>query len=111
MSGLVLSPDLDVDNGCIANKHIGSIPFIGGLSEILWRYYWKPYAKYVKHRSITSHAPVFSTLIRVVYLLWWLALIPSSVIYGAWVVGLMISDAAHIHNGCNKLRLTVKVNR
>ena len=35
LSGLVLTPDLDVDHGSISNHTVRSIPIIGSLSELI----------------------------------------------------------------------------
>ena len=62
--GILLSPDLDVDNGNISNYLLKRI---ARPIEIIWRIYWYPYRIKLKHRSFWSHFPVFSTLLRVVY--------------------------------------------
>lgn len=54
-AGLWLSPDLDTV----------SKPFKRwGILRVIW----VPYLRLVKHRSLISHSPVLSTLIRVAYL-------------------------------------------
>lgn len=63
-AGILLSPDLDVDNGNISNYLLKRI---ASPIEMLWRIYWYPYRVKLKHRSFWSHFPVFSTLLRVVY--------------------------------------------
>jgi len=39
-----------------------------GIFGVLWVMYWMPYAFVFPHRSFLSHAPVVSTIIRLVYL-------------------------------------------
>lgn len=62
--GLVLTPDIDVDNGSRANYHTRKL----GLG-FLFQIFFKPYAMAYKHRSNASHLPLFSTLWRLFYLL------------------------------------------
>jgi uncharacterized metal-binding protein len=57
-SGLMLSPDLDLN----------SLPF----KRWGWlRWIWIPYQKLVRHRSIFSHGLVIGTTLRVIYLACW----------------------------------------
>jgi uncharacterized metal-binding protein len=64
-SGVLLSPDLDVDAGYIgigiAKKYLGSIFSTG------WKFAWKPYAIIVPHRSRISHMPGVGTVLRLLY--------------------------------------------
>lgn len=63
--GIVLSPDLDVDDGFIGMYYLRRIfPPLGWV----WRALWFPYAKVVGHRSLASHLPLVGTLGRVIYL-------------------------------------------
>lgn len=94
-TGTILTPDLDVDKGCISHKIVRSIPVVGVPLVKLWTWYWTPYGKIAKHRSVLSHT-LFGSIIRFCYAFWWYALMPRSHLYYAYVVGLMISDAAHI---------------
>ena len=75
--GLVVYPDLDVDIGNYGTFLIRAI--FGRGVEKVWKAYWWPYSKIMPHRSIQSHLPVLSTLIRISYIglpviLFWLFL-------------------------------------
>lgn len=61
LSGLMLSPDLDVDDGNISN-HYARVMGIGWL----WWLYWWPYRKIATHRGV-SHTPLLGTLTRLGY--------------------------------------------
>ena len=96
LSGLVLTPDLDVDNGSRSNYHIRK--WFGNVAEKIWRIYWYPYAKIIPHRSALSHFPVISTLIRVLYLFWPILFInPTLITKNVFIIiiGLVISDTLH----------------
>lgn len=93
--GLVIHPDLDVSRSWL----------------------WAPYSKSFRHRSPWTHWPVVSTIVRILYLMGWLALglIPAALVWQAWggsleapiitardfmaglamLWGLMISDSLH----------------
>lgn len=60
-SGLMLGPDLDVRS--LHYKRWG-----------WFRWIWIPYRGSLRHRSPLSHAPITGTVLRVVYLLLWVAL-------------------------------------
>ena len=60
--GLILSPDLDVDNGNISYQYVRKI----GLGR-LFKLIFKPYAISYRHRSNITHAPVVSTILRLLY--------------------------------------------
>lgn len=61
-SGLMLSPDLDLN----------SLPF----KRWGWlRWIWIPYQKLVRHRSIFSHGLVVGTTLRVLYLACWVMVV------------------------------------
>lgn len=103
LAGLLLTPDLDVDRGCISNKYARKA---GCLVGFLWRLYWWPYSRLMPHRSALSHAPVLGTLLRLVYLLglpllaWWLisqaAHWPALPAWWSYpVIGLMAADGLH----------------
>jgi uncharacterized metal-binding protein len=66
--GLVVTPDLDVPGGSHAMAIIGDTA--GGLMGKVWRLFWFPYARYIipRHRHPLSHLPVFSTILRLIYL-------------------------------------------
>lgn len=93
VSGLILTPDLDVDRGCYSYMRMRLIhPALG----LLWQWYWTPYAKAFAHRG-PSHWYVFGTLTRIIYGLPWLIPLlftPWAFVLG-WVTGLMAADAGH----------------
>lgn len=103
LSGLILSPDLDIDEGFLGLHHLRRIPIIGKPLSLAWRVFWLPYSKIVKHRSVISHSIFFGTVLRVGYLalpiliLNYLGLpahLPDK--FGQWFVGICLSDALHI---------------
>ena len=102
LSGLILSPDLDVDDGFIGLAHLRRIGYIGGLLAGFWRAFWYPYSKIVPHRSHISHSVFFGTALRVGYLaipllaLSFFVHIPVKSWVGIWFIGLCLSDALHI---------------
>ena len=98
-----MNPDLDLDS-------------VGYQSWGPLRIIWWPYQKALAHRSFISHFPVISTILRIIYLLWFPILLTwllgSSVqslaretIFEWWpivglyllvaVLGMIISDAIH----------------
>lgn len=65
-SGLLLSPDLDLN----------SRPF----KRWGWfRWIWIPYQKSMHHRSVLSHGPIIGTTLRVLYLASWILLLGAIV--------------------------------
>lgn len=76
MFGLVLTPDLDVDQW--TRSHTLVRRSAGWLVGSLWYLFWWPYARLIPHRSPLSHTPVVGTLLRLMYILalpamgWWL---------------------------------------
>lgn len=103
LSGLVLSPDLDVDGGFIGLAHLRRVPIVGNLLSRCWQLFWLPYSKVVPHRSHISHSIFFGTCARVGYLvLPLLALNVSGVPMklptetGQWFIGLSLADTLHI---------------
>ena len=40
LSGLILSPDLDVDDGFIGLAHLRRVPFVGTPLAWMWRAFW-----------------------------------------------------------------------
>lgn len=103
LSGLVLSPDLDVDKGFIGLHHLRKIPFVGKALSLVWRILWLPYSYIVPHRSHISHSIFFGTCARVAYLLLPILVLnyfglpihlPSK--FGVWFLGLCLSDILHI---------------
>lgn len=98
LSGVILSPDLDQDGLTISEMSIiRRIPVLG------WAFYlyWFPYAKLIKHRHWTSHAPVIGTIGRLLYLapLFFLLAHFGIDLWNEfsrdWIVGLAASDAMH----------------
>lgn len=67
-AGILLSPDLDVDNGNISDALLRRV---ARPLQWAWRILWTPYAMLIPHRHWLSHAPILSTLVRLGYL--WLA--------------------------------------
>lgn len=99
----LMNPDLDLDSD-------------GYNSWGILRFYWWPYKEALGHRSILSHFPILSTILRIIYLLWLpvlLLLVLGSAVRAAareaildWVpeylplilftiLGMMCSDALH----------------
>lgn len=104
LAGLVLTPDLDVDRGCISYEIVRQSA--GRPAGWLWKTYWRPYGKLIRHRSKLSHLPLVGTALRLAYL----AVLPALVIWYAsgapprpafpdwalWAVGgLALADALH----------------
>jgi uncharacterized metal-binding protein len=73
-SGLMFGPDLDIYSkqfqrwGC-------------------FRWIWLPYQKSLHHRSFLSHGPVIGTVLRVVYLTTWIAMLVILLLLGTYLVG------------------------
>lgn len=102
LSGVILSPDLDCDSGCISMHVVRRL--FGGVVAWLWQIFWLPYSILLPHRSFWSHGPVISTLIRVGYLgLWGLLVVALfhwplpewSPLWGWALAGLVTSDLVH----------------
>lgn len=103
LTGLIISPDQDVDDGFIGLYHLRRIPVIGKALSLAWQIFWKPYSKVVPHRSTISHSIFFGTVLRVGYLVLPILILnyfglpvhlPEK--FGQWLVGLCLSDALHI---------------
>lgn len=103
LAGLIISPDLDVDEGFIGLAHLRRVGCVGNVLSGIWRAFWYPYSKLVPHRSHISHSIFFGTVARVGYLVLPILLanffglplaIPSW--FGMWFIGLCLSDALHI---------------
>ncbi len=62
VGGFMLGPDLDIHS--IQYKRWGPIKWI-----------WLPYQVTLKHRSKLSHGPIIGTVLRVIYLAVWIALL------------------------------------
>lgn len=63
-SGLMFGPDLDIYSQ--QYKRWGSL-----------RWIWLPYRKSMRHRSFLSHGMIVGTILRIVYLLAWIAIFGS----------------------------------
>lgn len=72
LTGIMLSPDLDVDNGNISEKIIKQK--VGWFGARLWKWFWSGYSGSFKHGQFGSHFPVFSTAIRLAYIYFWVLL-------------------------------------
>ena len=103
LSGLILSPDQDVDGGFIGMSHLRHIPVVGKMVSKCWQWFWWPYSKLVPHRSHISHSIFFGTCARVGYLIIPLLAVnylglpmklPTDT--GQWFLGLCLADALHI---------------
>lgn len=101
-SGVVLSPDLDHHHiRTQSEKVVYDIPVIGWLIGRLWELYWIPYGAVCPHRCFISHAPVISTIVRLIYgipimwPMWWILWQIESPTMIVFTVGLMISDFVH----------------
>jgi uncharacterized metal-binding protein len=66
-SGLMFGPDLDIYS--VQFKRWG-----------IFRYFWLPYQKLLRHRSFFSHGLIIGTIFRVIYLLFWLFIFSSLLI-------------------------------
>jgi len=64
VTGLLISPDLDLNEGNISDTLIRKVfpP-----AQWLWRLFWTPYSLLLPHRSIFSHFPFLGTLLRIGY--------------------------------------------
>lgn len=102
ISGIFLTPDLDIDTWILSKrKLVNRFKVLG----YLWLAYWYPYSIAIPHRHWASHLPVISTALRVLYL----GLIPlvfaimvrptidigDVVWFALWFGGLAVSDLAH----------------
>lgn len=85
--GIMLTPDLDVDNGYIGNAHLRRI---GLWADKGWDVLWYFYRRSLKHGRELSHFPVISTMFRLAYLFLLFLVVPYCVfavaLPGAWNV-------------------------
>lgn len=104
LAGLLLTPDLDIDEGCFANDIVRRTA--GRKAERLWSLFWLPYSRLIRHRSHLSHLPLLGTALRLAYLLalplfmLWLAGNPPGLqvipAWGWWAAGgLALADTLH----------------
>jgi uncharacterized metal-binding protein len=66
LTGVLLSPDLDVDRGFSGDAYIRNR--FGRVFEFGWDVFWYPYRKFAKHGSLISHGPIIGTTGRLLYL-------------------------------------------
>ena len=101
LAGILINPDLDIDDPTRSHYVIGRW---GMIAFGLWYLLWYLYSRLFSHRSIWSHAPVVSTVIRVGYLaaISWIILTLLRMPWPAtpdWammaIAGLTISDMLH----------------
>lgn len=104
LTGLVLTPDLDVDEGCTSTRIIRQT--FGRFAARLWYLFWLPYSLAIPHRSSLSHFPILGTAIRLGYvaalplLVYFLAGLPFRLpplpVETAWAAaGLALADLLH----------------
>lgn len=104
LTGLVLTPDLDVDQGSYSAYVVRRA--FGRRAAQLWILFWLPYSMLIPHRSYISHMPILGTLLRLAYvaaiplLIYWLAGMPFDLpsIPAAWpwaAAGLALADIVH----------------
>jgi uncharacterized metal-binding protein len=93
--GWAMTPDLDIEHRTHEEWRLWRLsPIIGAV----WTLYWLPYAWTIPHRHWLSHAPGVGTLIRMLYVGWWIPLIAPVdwrfvvVMWLAWCV----QDIAHL---------------
>jgi uncharacterized metal-binding protein len=80
LAGIFVTPDLDLSNaGIVQGKFLRKR--IGWFGERLWKLLWSGYAGSFKHGQFASHFPVFSTVVRLLYLYFWLIFVSHSLIY------------------------------
>ena len=102
--GVVLTPDLDVNNGSISQRIVRRSG--GDVLGLLWILLWWPYGQLIPHRSPLSHFPVLGTVLRLAYLLflptvlfWALGGNFATLAFPQWVLwmvgGLTLADTLH----------------
>ena len=75
LTGIFVSPDLDLSNGgIVGGKMIRRR--VGWFGERVWRFFWRGYSSSLKHGTWASHAPIFSTIIRLAYMYYWIVFVP-----------------------------------
>lgn len=65
VTGILISPDMDVDKGNISDHYIRKV---SRPAQFLWRLFWTPYALLVPHRHTVSHFPFIGTAARIGYI-------------------------------------------
>ena len=92
---VLVQPDLDqLDNGGYYGLFVLDKTSRLPVSN-LWRLYWMPYAKVLRHRSIFSHTPVLGTLIRLVYGGWYLLPLIANEAGAVWLSLVIAADFLH----------------
>ena len=96
--GKVVTPDLDLFS--ITSTEWYSIRK-AGIFGLLFVIYWMPYgyAFKGKHRNYYSHSYVISSIIRSIYIFWWVAFYPVYILIFLLIgvtFGMCISDGVHI---------------
>jgi uncharacterized metal-binding protein len=89
-SGLMFGPDLDLHS----------------VQYLRWgrlRWIWRPYQKYIRHRSILSHGPIIGTIVRIIYLGWWLSLL------GFLLLGMFQFFRGNAYNGGQIIEVTIRI--
>lgn len=92
--GIFVTPDLDLSNagivqGALIRKRVG------WFGERAWKWFWKGYSESCKHGQFMSHFPVYSTIVRLMYVYFWLVFIPDILILRLVVPNLnLIGDLA-----------------
>ena len=97
LAGLVLSPDLDQDSKVYS--HYITRTVFGKWAEVLLLTYFYPYSRSIPHRSSLSHAPVIGTLLRVVYVFWWVFLLYPEILLSQYfaVAALALATVDTMH--------------
>jgi len=112
LSGIILSPDLDVEHRTESEYLIYRV--LGKFLGAIWFAFWWPYGKMIPHRSPLSHAPILGTIIRILYIyglggILWFAFAWAITGHGTWLpmpnwlhplafwwlIGLIFADALH----------------
>lgn len=76
--GILITPDCDVDNGMISDRYIRQR--VGWAMEKIWDGVWYFYRRSIKHGSELSHFPVLGTMGRILYLFFFLVVLPTGVL-------------------------------
>lgn len=101
LTGVLLTPDMDI---CPNVTYHYVRKYAGLPAWALWTVVWKPYSLLANHRGFISHAPIVSTVIRLLYLwlwmwpIWYLLKLPYptfTISAGWWLLGLGLADFCH----------------
>lgn len=91
LTGILLTPDLDVDKTYIGDKIIQRRA--GWFVRRIWETFWRPYKTSFKHGQFASHFPVWSTFVRLSYIYFWLIFLPNFLIK---LLGLFNWELIHV---------------